>query len=149
MPREREIDAIIATDVFAGSEEHQGIFWELLGFHTGTGKFQAPHLMNDLAQTVCGGAPVDGGDFLCRVIRCLPRHASEGNSEAALRDDDLFGERFSRAFPESLGSATVADVRLGAARLLNDDNCVVLFGSRSGRGAINAYIVSFVKIAAL
>jgi hypothetical protein len=76
--------------------------------------------MNDLAQTVVGGVPPDGGDLLCRVIREGVRE-DEDNSEATLRADRRFAAAFTRAYPVELGSAQVRRIRLGARALLNVD----------------------------
>ena len=80
--------------------------------------------MNDLAQTVLGGAPSHGGDFLCRVIRHDHDEGHEDNSESAMRHDPEVSEAFQRAFPEGLGRRRIDHIREAARLLLNFDKCV-------------------------
>jgi hypothetical protein len=119
MPNARRIDAALINEVLSGGEEAPGLFEQLLGFRTSTGVIKSVHIMNDLAQTVLGGAPEHGGDFLLRVIR--EGVEGEDNSEEALRADPRFGEAFTRAFPVALGPARVRALRAAAARVLNFD----------------------------
>ncbi len=116
MPR---VAAQAAYDVLMGTDQHLGVFERVLGFRPATGAIKVVHLMNDLAQTLLGGAPVHEGDFLCRVLR--PHHPEEGNTEEALRADPDFGDRFTRAYPATLGPRRVRALREAAALVLNFD----------------------------
>lgn len=124
MPK-RRISIEAARELLHGSREHAGMFEQVVGFGAGTAALKAVHVMNDLAQTVLGGCPKDGGDLLCRVIR-EGIGDDEDNGEATLRRDVRFGADFSRAFPIALGSAQVRRLRLGARALLNVDGGMYL-----------------------
>jgi hypothetical protein len=129
MPRRRiSIDA--ARDVIWGRRDAPGIIEELVGFGPATGALKNVHFMNDLAQTVLGGLPADGGDFVCRVIREGVGKEDEDNTETTLRADGRFGGAFSRAYPAQLGTAQVRRLRLGARALLNIDEGIYAPGTQ-------------------
>jgi hypothetical protein len=102
----------------------------VVGFGAATSGLKNVHFMNDLAQSVVGGLPADGGDLLCRVIREGIGREDEDNSEGSLRSDRRFAVAFGRAYPASLGSAQVRRLRLGARALLNVDLGMYLPGSQ-------------------
>lgn len=120
MPK-RRISQEVARDLIWGRRDAPGLIEEVIGFGSATNALKNVHYMNDLAQSVLGGLPADGGDLLCHVIREGVGEEAEDNSEATLRADRRFGEGFARAYPVSLGAAQVRRLRLGARALLNVD----------------------------
>lgn len=131
--RTRRVDAVAAAEVVAGGDGVPGLLWEVLGFHTGTTKFRAVHMMNDLAQALLRGAPEDGGEFLCRVIR--DGYEGEHNEDPAFRADERFGGRYRRAYPEALGVARTRQLRRAAELLLNFDKGMYAPGDRMASAA--------------
>lgn len=116
----RLVSVQVARDLLWGAREAPGLIEETIGFKPATAGLKNVHFMNDLAQTVLGGCPPDGGDLLCKVIR-EGVSKDEDNSEESLRADMRFGVAFSRAYPVALGAAQVKRLRLGARALLNVD----------------------------
>jgi hypothetical protein len=116
---EQHIDYETLRSLLMEGESGPSVFEAALGFRAATKAYKGVHLMNDVAQTLLGGAPESGGDFLCRVIRVDVE--GEDNSEQALRADDRFGASFDRAFPATLGARRIEDLRRAAACVLNFD----------------------------
>lgn len=112
-----------------------GVFEDLLGFRPSSASFRGVHLMNDLAQTVLGGAPAHGGNFLCKVIR-PDADADERTGEAAMRKDKEFGAPFSRAFPKELGSKNVRALRCAAQLVTNFDGGLYKAGDNMASGLV-------------
>ncbi len=115
--RKVEFEAVRRT--LMGDQEVPGAFEQALGFRAATTAYKGVHLMNDVAQSILGGAPAHGGDFLSRVIRFDVE--DEDNSERAMRSDKRFGAAFNQAFPPSLGPQRVEDLRRAARVVLNAD----------------------------
>lgn len=143
MPEVRRVDAALVNELLAGgSEQAVGLFEQLLGFRTATGAIKPVHIMNDVAQTLLGGAPDHGGDFLLRVIR--EGVAGESNSEEDLRKDPRFGAAFSQAFPPGLGPLQVSRLRAAAARVLNFDGGAYAPGTQMASAlATHRYLLGF------
>lgn len=112
-----------------GKKEGPGVFERLVGFASATGSIKNVHIMNDFAQSVCGGLPEQAGDLLCRVVREGVDDERSDNTEAGLRRDPRFGTAFTRAYPETLGSEFIRALRHGAAALLNADKGMYLPGT--------------------
>src|SRR5882762_1676965 len=129
MPK-RRVSMEATRGVLQGRRDQAGLLEKLIGFATATTSIKNVHIMNDLAQTVLGGAPEDAGDLLCRTIREGIVDEKYDNSDAGLREDPRFAEKYSRAFPVELGSAQVRRLRLGARTLLNVDGGMYLPGSQ-------------------
>jgi hypothetical protein len=117
-----------ARDLLQGVEDAVGLFEQLIGFRTATRSIKSVHIMNDCAQTLLGGAPSSGGDFMCRVIR-LDKE-DEPNSEEELRVDSEFGKLFNSAFPAELGPRRIRALRRAASAVLNHDGGVYRAGDR-------------------
>lgn len=118
----KKLDAKHLRDILGGSGDDQGVFFSLLGFRTGTTAIKAVHVLNDLAQHLCGQMPFHGGDLLCRLIRQHhERAAIEGNSDSALRSDARLRAVYKRAYPEALGPQLVSELRLATGAVLNAD----------------------------
>src|SRR5262245_39818292 len=118
--------------LMAGSEEEPGVFEAVLGFQTRTYSIKAVHMMNDLAQTVAGGAPSHGGDLLCQVIR--HDKDGEGTSEEELRANTRLGPAFRRAFPQELGPMHVRHLRHAIGLVLNHDGGLYQAGTQMASG---------------
>ncbi len=117
-----------AREVLQGTDDVVGAFEQILGFRTSTHAIKGVHIMNDCAQTLLGGAPGNGGDFLCRVIRV--DKDDEPNSEDQMRADELFGRHFNAAFPRELGPRRIRALRQAAATVLNYDGGMYRAGDR-------------------
>jgi hypothetical protein len=129
MPRLRMSFEVVRA-VLQGRKDQRGLFEEMVGFASGTTSLKNVHIMNDLAQTVCGGAPDEAGDLLCRIIREGFEDDRYDNSEAALRRDPRFGNAFERAYPVMLGTEQVRRLRLAARALLNVDGGMYAAGDQ-------------------
>ena len=128
MPETRRVDVDAIVRVLMPHEEHAGVFEEAVGFRTSTAtSYKGVHLMNDLAQSVLGGAPAHGGDFLARVMRADVE--GEGNAEHELRAHKVFGAAFSAAFPLALGADRVTSIRAAARDVLGFDGGVYAPGT--------------------
>lgn len=125
-PRRIEFDTL--KRVLMGDDDSAGVFERALGFRAATKAYKGVHLMNDVAQTLLGGAPSHGGDFLCRVIRLDAE--GEDNSDGSLRTDERFGAAFDCAFPVGLGHRRIEDLRRAAATVLNFDGGVYQPGTQ-------------------
>jgi len=118
----KNLDARVLRDVLGGAGDDRGVFFSLLGFRTGTTSIKAVHVINDLAQHLCGHLPVHGGDLLCRLIRQHhERSEVEGNSDRVLRADTRLGGAYRRAYPESLGPQLISEIRSATDVVLNAD----------------------------
>jgi len=118
--------------LMAGSDGTPGVFETVIGFQTRTYTIKAVHFMNDLAQTVAGGAPVHGGDLLCQIIRY--DKDDERTSEDELRADARLGPAFRRAFPQEMGPARVREIRHAVGLLLNHDGGIYQAGTQMASG---------------
>ncbi|HEU4403957.1 MAG TPA: hypothetical protein VFS43_01485 [Polyangiaceae bacterium] len=123
-----------------GDSATTGLFEKAFGFRTSTTAFKAVHMMNDLTQALCGGAPEHGGDFLARVIR--PENEEEGNSDAELRRDPRFGAAFAQAFPAHLGGHRIAALRSAAKLVLNFDKGVFAPGQQMTSPLATHYLLT-------
>lgn len=112
----------------------QGVFRRVMGFGTGTTVIKGVHVMNDLAQCVLGGAPANGGDLLCAVIREDKVDGGEDNSDARLRFDRRFGHAYARAFPDLLSPAQISSIRTGVAAILGFDGGMYRAGTSMASG---------------
>ena len=118
----KRLDARVLRDVLGGAGDDRGVFFSLLGFRTGTTSIKAVHMLNDLAQYLCGRLPVHGGDLLCRLIRQHhERSHVEGNSDRMLRADTRLGDVYRRAYPESLGPQLISEIRSATEVVLDAD----------------------------
>ncbi len=114
---EREISIAGLRELVMGTKEQVGLYAQVLGFRTATGSIKGVHVMNDLAQSVLGGAPSHRGDLLCQIIRQDiddPRH---DNTDTGLRAS----AHYRQAYPEELGGPQIYRLREAARLLLNFD----------------------------
>jgi hypothetical protein len=131
---ERRVDEQLLREIFAGGADHPGLFRQALGFGSATTVYKEVHLMNDLAQTVLGGAPAHRGDHLCRLIR-EDKSDVEPTSDASMRADlGLTGEVYRRAFPTELGIGRISALRGAAERVLNFDSGMYRAGDSQASG---------------
>lgn len=133
MSNKKRIDPTAVKRVMMGDtksdEKALGLFEQMLGFRPSTNtSYKGVHLMNDLVQSVVGGAPEHGGDFLCKLIRFDVD--GEDNREETLRKDKKFGAAFERAFPIELGPQRIEHIRHAAQEVLNFDGGVYKPGDR-------------------
>ena len=125
MAAPKKLDASALRDVLGGAGSDRGVFFSLLGFRTGTTSIKAVHVLNDLAQHLCGRMPAHGGDLVCRLIRQHHERADvEGNSDSVLRADTQLGRVYQRAYPESLGPQLISEIRSATDVVLNADGGV-------------------------
>lgn len=122
----RKVELETVRRVLMGADDEPGVFERTIGFRTATTAIKGVHIMNDVAQTILGGAPQHKGDFLCMVLR--PDKEGEGTSERELRSDPRFGGAFNRAFPQGLGARRVDALRRAAGLVLNHDGGVFKAG---------------------
>jgi hypothetical protein len=125
---EQRVDYLTLRSILMEGDTGPSVFENALGFGAATTSYKGVHLMNDVAQTLLGGAPESGGDFLCRLIR-LDKEG-EDNTEPTLRADTRFGAAFNRAFPATLGPRRVEDLRRAADCVLNFDGGAYKPGSQ-------------------
>jgi len=136
MSNRRKIEyASLYSVLMTPKEGPPGVFEELLGFRPSSGSIKGVHLMNDLAQTVLGGVPAHGGNFLCKVIR-PDAGPEERTGEVALRKDKDFGGPFGRAFPKELGSKRVRALRVAAQLVTNFDGGLYKAGDNMASGLV-------------
>ncbi|MDB4928247.1 MAG: hypothetical protein JWM10_731 [Myxococcaceae bacterium] len=136
MSNRRKVEYASLQRVLMTAEgDKPGVFEELLGFRPSTASFKGVHLMNDLAQTVLGGAPAHGGNFLCKVIR-PDADAAERTGEAAMRKDKEFSAPFGRAFPKELGPKRVRALRCAAQLVTNFDGGLYKAGDSMASGLV-------------
>jgi hypothetical protein len=119
----RRVNVEAVKRVLMADESTLGVFEQAIGFRPATGSYKPVHLMNDLAQSVLGGAPSHGGDFLAHVTRAhvAKDDDKEDNSERAMRAHDRFGSAFNRAFPQALGGPRIDALRRAAHEVLSFD----------------------------
>lgn len=130
--RAKKLDAVAGAALLNNSTDRQGLFSQTLGLSTGTNRLTAVHIMNDLAQSVIGGAPSHRGDIFSKIVR--EDHEKEDNSHAALRHDEDHGELFDRAYPAELGDRKITQLRHAAQLLLNADGRIYRAGDRMNSG---------------
>ena len=128
----KKLDAVAGAEVLNNTRNKKGLFSQVLGLSTGTTRLTAVHIMNDLAQSVIGGAPSHRGDILSRIVR--EDREKEDNSHAALRREGDMGERFSHAYPPNLGDPKITQLRRAAGLLLNADGRIYRAGDQMNSG---------------
>lgn len=136
MSNRRKVEYASVQRVLMTPEEGPpGVFERVLGFRPSSGSIKGVHLVNDLAQTVLGGAPDHGGDFLCKVIR-PEAEDKEHTGEKEMRADRRFGAAFNRAFPPALGARRVLALREAAQLVTNLDGGLYKAGDSMASGLV-------------
>ncbi len=127
----RRVSVEALKRVLMADESTLGVFEQAIGFRPATTGYKNVHLMNDLAQSVLGGAPSHGGDFVAHVTRAhvAKDDDKEDNSERAMRADERFGPAFNRAFPQALGGPRIDALRRAAHEVLSFDGGVYAPGT--------------------
>ena len=135
---EHEISKSLLLDMLSGggksSIEHLSVFEAVVGFKTGTNTIKAVHVMNDLAQSVLGGAPTHRGDHLCRVIREHKAGEEPTSTDALWSDEGLTGEVARRAYRRELGRGHISELRSAAKEVLNYDGGMYRAGTGMASG---------------
>ena len=124
------IEVDVLRGLLMGRDGTPGVFERTVGFQTATNAIKGVHIVNDLAQTVLGGAPDHGGDLLCRIVREQKTDAGEDNSDETLRRDPVFGAPYARAFPATLGAERVTRARAACSAVLTFDGGMYRAGDR-------------------